>query len=306
MLRGDHGRIEVGARTSVQDGTVVHCTHEWPTLIGADCVVGHNAHLEGCVVADGCLIGSGSITLNGVTVGAGAIVAAGVPVPEGLRGAPAALVVGVPAKIKRTWVPAGHTVERCGPTSRPAGVHRPAVSRSAVILIIDGMVVTDAHMHDAPVSTVSAAWTELGGRLRQGLRRHTVFGRDGDPVPARRRHVEAEGVETGAAVAEYSPWTTGIQPIEDLLPLIEQNPDWFRLVANVKPGHTRRPGHRGRPPARLRRRRSSCTRCTGAFRPGAGALYALYDLCAERGVPNIVHTGGSIFPGSEPERATPG
>jgi Carbonic anhydrases/acetyltransferases, isoleucine patch superfamily len=76
VLRGDHGRIEVGARTSVQDGTVVHCTHEWPTLIGADCVVGHNAHLEGCVVGDGCLIGSGSITLNRVTVGAGAIVAA--------------------------------------------------------------------------------------------------------------------------------------------------------------------------------------------------------------------------------------
>jgi carbonic anhydrase/acetyltransferase-like protein (isoleucine patch superfamily) len=64
VLRGDHGRIEIGARTSVQDGTVVHCTHDWPTLIGAECVVGHNAHLEGCVVADRCLIGSGSIILN--------------------------------------------------------------------------------------------------------------------------------------------------------------------------------------------------------------------------------------------------
>ena len=53
VLRGDHGRIEVGARTSVQDGTVVHCTHDWPTLIGAECVVGHNAHLEGCVVGTG-------------------------------------------------------------------------------------------------------------------------------------------------------------------------------------------------------------------------------------------------------------
>ena len=43
----------------------------------------------------------------------------------------------------------------------------------------------------------------------------------------------------------------------------------------------------------------------GAFRPGAGTLYALYDLCAERGVPVIVHTGGSIFPGSEPEAGDP-
>ncbi len=106
VLRGDHGRIEVGARTSVQDGTVVHCTHDWPTLIGAECVVGHNAHLEGCVVGDRCLIGSGSITLNRVTVGAGAIVAAASLVPEGFEVPPGALVAGVPATIKKTGVPA--------------------------------------------------------------------------------------------------------------------------------------------------------------------------------------------------------
>jgi carbonic anhydrase/acetyltransferase-like protein (isoleucine patch superfamily) len=106
VLRGDHGRIEVGARTSVQDGTVVHCTHEWPTLIGAECVVGHNAHLEGCVVGDRCLIGSGSITLNRVRVGDGAIVAAASLVPEGFEVPPTALVAGVPARIKKTGVPA--------------------------------------------------------------------------------------------------------------------------------------------------------------------------------------------------------
>jgi carbonic anhydrase/acetyltransferase-like protein (isoleucine patch superfamily) len=106
VLRGDHGRIEVGARTSVQDGTIVHCTHDWPTLIGAECVVGHNAHLEGCVVGDRCLIGSGSITLNRVTVGAGAIVAAASLVPEGFEVPPGALVAGVPATIKKTGVPA--------------------------------------------------------------------------------------------------------------------------------------------------------------------------------------------------------
>jgi carbonic anhydrase/acetyltransferase-like protein (isoleucine patch superfamily) len=109
VLRGDHGRIEVGARTSVQDGTVVHTTHEWPTLIGADCVVGHNAHLEGCVVGDKCLIGSGSVTLNRVTVGAGSIVAAGALVPEGMEVPATALVAGVPAKVKRTGVPADFT-----------------------------------------------------------------------------------------------------------------------------------------------------------------------------------------------------
>ena len=104
VLRGDHGTITVGARTSVQDGTVVHCTARWPTVIGADCVIGHNAHLEGCVVEDGCLIGSGSVTLNRVVIGAGSIVAAAALVPEGFIAPPGSLVAGVPATIKRSGV----------------------------------------------------------------------------------------------------------------------------------------------------------------------------------------------------------
>src|SRR5215469_5666372 len=104
VLRGDHGTITVGARTSVQDGTVVHTTRRWPTVIGADCVVGHNAHLEGCVVEDRCLIGSGSITLNRARVGAGAIVAAAALIPEGFEVPPGALAAGIPATIKRTGV----------------------------------------------------------------------------------------------------------------------------------------------------------------------------------------------------------
>jgi carbonic anhydrase/acetyltransferase-like protein (isoleucine patch superfamily) len=104
VLRGDHGRIEIGPRTSVQDGTVIHCTEDYPTLIGAECVVGHNAHLEGCVVEDRCLIGSGSITLNRARVGTGAIVAASALVPEGFEVPPGALVAGIPARIKKTAV----------------------------------------------------------------------------------------------------------------------------------------------------------------------------------------------------------
>lgn len=104
VLRGDHGEIVVGARTSVQDGTVVHTTEAWHTVIGADCVVGHNAHLEGCVIEDQCLIGSSSVVLNRARVGTGAIVAAAALVPEGFEVPPAALVAGVPAKIKKTGV----------------------------------------------------------------------------------------------------------------------------------------------------------------------------------------------------------
>ena len=105
VLRGDHGTIAVGARTSVQDGTVVHTTERWPTVIGAECVVGHNAHLEGCVVEDRCLIGSGSVTLNRAIIRTGAVVAASALVPEGFEVPPGALVAGVPAKIKKTEVP---------------------------------------------------------------------------------------------------------------------------------------------------------------------------------------------------------
>jgi carbonic anhydrase/acetyltransferase-like protein (isoleucine patch superfamily) len=109
VLRGDHGTITVGARTSIQDGTVVHTTARWPTAIGDDCVVGHNAHLEGCQIESGCLIGSGSVTLNRAVVSAGSIVAAGTVVPEGFIVPSGSLVAGVPAAIKRsdvdpTWI----------------------------------------------------------------------------------------------------------------------------------------------------------------------------------------------------------
>jgi carbonic anhydrase/acetyltransferase-like protein (isoleucine patch superfamily) len=100
VLRGDHGLIRIGDRTSIQDGTVIHTTREWPTIIGADCVVGHRAHLEGCVVEDGCLIGSGSLVLNRARVEAGAVVAAAALVREDMVVPAGALAVGVPAAIR--------------------------------------------------------------------------------------------------------------------------------------------------------------------------------------------------------------
>jgi len=100
VLRGDHGLIRVGDRTSIQDGTIIHTTREWPTVIGADCVVGHRAHLEGCVVEDGCLIGSGSLVLNRARVEAGAVVAAAALIREDMVVPAGALAVGVPATIR--------------------------------------------------------------------------------------------------------------------------------------------------------------------------------------------------------------
>jgi carbonic anhydrase/acetyltransferase-like protein (isoleucine patch superfamily) len=100
VLRGDYGEIRVGARTSIQDGTVVHATERHPTVIGDDCVVGHLAHLEGCVVEDGALVGSGSVVLHDARVGAGALVGANAVVSNNVRVPPRAMALGVPAKIR--------------------------------------------------------------------------------------------------------------------------------------------------------------------------------------------------------------
>lgn len=100
VLRGDFGRIEVGARTSVQDGTVVHTTEEWPTVIGDDCVVGHLAHLEGCTIGNRCLIGSNSVVLNRVVVGEGSLIGAGALVAEDTVVPPDHRALGVPARLR--------------------------------------------------------------------------------------------------------------------------------------------------------------------------------------------------------------
>src|SRR6202011_5083642 len=63
VLRGDFGSITIGARTSVQDGTVIHAGPGFPTVVGNGCVIGHLAHLEGCTVEDASLVGSGSVVL---------------------------------------------------------------------------------------------------------------------------------------------------------------------------------------------------------------------------------------------------
>jgi carbonic anhydrase/acetyltransferase-like protein (isoleucine patch superfamily) len=114
VLRGDYGRITVGARTSVQDGAVVHATQELETVIGADCVIGHIAHLEGCVVEDRCLIGSGSVVLHRVTVRSGALVGAGAVVSPGTEVPGGAMALGVPARIRPDAVPPGSFEDAVG------------------------------------------------------------------------------------------------------------------------------------------------------------------------------------------------
>lgn len=111
VLRGDYGEIVVGERTSVQDGTVVHATADLPTRIGSRCVVGHLAHLEGCLVEDDTLIGSGAVVLHRAVVRSGALVGAGAVVTNDTEVPGGALALGVPAKVRPGLVPPGAFAE---------------------------------------------------------------------------------------------------------------------------------------------------------------------------------------------------
>ncbi len=102
-LRGDCFYIRIGNRTNIQDGTVIHVangTHA--TILEDEVTVGHNATLHGCHIERGCLIGMGSIVMDGVRVGAHSLVAAGALVAPGTQIPPRSLVIGAPARIKRS------------------------------------------------------------------------------------------------------------------------------------------------------------------------------------------------------------
>jgi carbonic anhydrase/acetyltransferase-like protein (isoleucine patch superfamily) len=103
VVRGDVMPIRIGARTSIQDGTVIHVTSDVSgTIIGDDCTVGHSAIIHACTVEDFCLIGMGSIILDGARIGTGSLVGAGALVTPGTHIPPGSLVIGSPARVKRT------------------------------------------------------------------------------------------------------------------------------------------------------------------------------------------------------------
>ncbi len=106
VARGDVHRIRVGARTNVQDGSVLHVTHErFPLEIGAGVVIGHAAVVHGCTVEDGALIGIGATVLDGAVIETGAQIGAGAVVSPGTRIPSGMLAMGVPARVVRPLRP---------------------------------------------------------------------------------------------------------------------------------------------------------------------------------------------------------
>lgn len=100
VLRGDDGRIEIGARTSIQDGSVIHTTLRRPTIIGDEVTVGHNVHIEAATIGNRVLVSSGSVVLNGAEVDDGAIVAAGAVVSPNAHVPARRMALGVPARVR--------------------------------------------------------------------------------------------------------------------------------------------------------------------------------------------------------------
>ena len=102
ILRGDVNYIRVGARTNIQDGSIIHVSSKThPTVLEDEITLGHRVTLHGCYVETGCLIGIGAIVLDGARIGKNSLVAAGSLVTPGTIIPPRSLVMGSPARVKR-------------------------------------------------------------------------------------------------------------------------------------------------------------------------------------------------------------
>ena len=102
VIRGDNDLITIGEGSNIQDGAVLHTDPGFPLTVGDNVTVGHQAMLHGCEVGEGSLIGIGAVVLNGAKIGKGCLIGANALVPEGMEIPDGSLVVGSPAKIKRT------------------------------------------------------------------------------------------------------------------------------------------------------------------------------------------------------------
>ncbi len=172
--------------------------------------------------------------------------------------------------------------------------------------MLDGRLLVDAHVHVARLQTLSADWLAwvqtFGGEVPLG----ELFDADGWPRPqAIDAHFAAQGADHVLLFTEYSPKSTGIQPIEDVLPLLEHNPARFRVVANLNP-HLHYPVA-----AELARQVGlGAIACKihpvhGGFEASDRMLYPAYSWAEQHGLPVIVHCGTSTFAGSANAYADP-
>jgi predicted TIM-barrel fold metal-dependent hydrolase len=162
--------------------------------------------------------------------------------------------------------------------------------------VLDGHLLVDVHLHPARLPTLKPAWQVWAAGFG-GV--PPVYDADGTPVPERFSELlAAEGVDIGLLLCEYSPKATGVQPIEDVLPLVKHDPARLRPIANVNP-------HLHYPVVDELERQLGLGAVAlkvhpvhGGFPANDRQLYPAYELCRSRGVPVVVHCGTSTFPGS--------
>jgi predicted TIM-barrel fold metal-dependent hydrolase len=172
--------------------------------------------------------------------------------------------------------------------------------------VIDGRLLVDAHVHVARLPTLSRDWQEWVRTFGDGVPFGELFDAGGMPRPAAiDEHFARQGADHVLLFTEYSPKVTGLQPIEDVLPLAAANPARFRPVANLNP-------HLHYPVARELARQVALGAVAlkihpvhGGFEARDRMLYPAYAWAEERGLPVIVHSGTSTFSGSVNAYADP-
>jgi uncharacterized protein len=172
--------------------------------------------------------------------------------------------------------------------------------------MLDGRRLVDVHLHAARLPTLKPAWKQWAHEFGGTSVIDSVYDAQGTVDAARfDDYLAGEGVDVALVLAEYSPKATGIQPVEDLLPLTAYNPDRIKLIGNVNP-------HLHYPVDEELQRQLSLGAVACKIHPvHAGiaandrALYPAYEICQSAGIPVVVHCGTSTFPGSSNSYADP-
>jgi predicted TIM-barrel fold metal-dependent hydrolase len=167
-------------------------------------------------------------------------------------------------------------------------------------------VIVDAHVHVARLPALKLPWELWTGPAADAASAASTYDDQGTVIPAALDELFAgQGVDKVMLFCEYSPRVTGIQAIEDMLPIVEHNPGRFRIVGNVNP-HLHYPVE-----VEVRRQLDlgavalKVHPVHGNFAPNDRELYPAYAECQARGVPVITHTGPSSFPGASAKFGDP-
>jgi uncharacterized protein len=172
--------------------------------------------------------------------------------------------------------------------------------------MLDGLPLIDAHVHAARLPTLKPAWNVWAQDFGDAAVLGQVYDSGGTIDPARfDAYLAEQGVDVALLLAEYSPKVTGIQPVEDLLPLTERSGGRLRMVGNINP-------HLHYPVDEELQRQLALGAVAlkihpvhGGFAANDRALYPAYAVCQDARIPVVVHCGTSTFPGSSNSFADP-